>query len=230
MRSQLIFSNINWATTILMVINLVIFLLALTIQSLPVSEQAPIVLGGSFLEAILSGQLWRLITANFLQIGFLHLIMNMFALYHYGNFIESFYGSRKLFIIYILTGIAGTTLSLLYPNSITFGASASVWGLIGVMVGESVRSNIFSSGLPIDIKSQLPSILIWLFIGFAMPGVSGLGHLGGFVGGFVLGVLLNTVNTFHISRTENLLITLIFYILSIITGGSILLMLVGIVI
>jgi rhomboid protease GluP len=230
-QSELSFKGVtNWATIILFSINIGIFLLALAIQSMPVTDQAAYVLGGSFIEAIVSGQLWRLVTANFLQIGFLHLAMNMVGLYYYGNFIENYYGSRKLIIIYFITGVAGTLLSLLYPNSITFGASAAIWGFIGVMVGESVRNNVFSTGLPIDMKSQMGSILIWLFIGFTLPGVSGLGHLGGFAAGFLLGLILNTVNTFDISKTENTILNLVFYGISLSIFGSFILMFANIII
>jgi rhomboid protease GluP len=230
-QSSLSFKGVtNWGTILLFAINIVIFLLALAIQSLPVRDSAAFALGGSFFEAIMGGQIWRLITANFLQLGIFHLGLNMFALYYYGNFIENYYGTRKLIIIYFISGVAGTALSLLYPNSITFGASASIWGFIGVMVGESVRSRIFSPGLPIDMKSQMGSILIWLFIGFTLPGVSGLGHLGGFVAGFVLGLILNTVNAFHISKTENTILNVLFYCISLAIFGSFILMFASMVI
>lgn len=205
------------ATYILLGINLIIFLIASFLKiffgfsSLDVAE----LLGGSSLYFILNGQFWRFLLSCFVHLDILHLVLNMSALYYYGRFIERFYSTKKILIIYTLSGISGTVFALLNINTIVIGASGAIWGFIGVMVGNSVRSNTYSPGLPIDIKSILPGTMTWLVIGFMLPGVSGLGHLGGFIGGFILGLIFDTVNTFRQSQLEQTL-TKILYIVSLV--------------
>lgn len=202
------------ATYVLLAMNILVFIVAFGIRvfSPYSSVEVAAFLGGSNLFAILDGEAWRLITANFLQEDVFHFGFNMLGLYYYGRFVERFYSSNKMFIVYTICGIAGTALSLFYFNSITYGASASIWGFLGLIVGNSLRKNRYSPGLPIDTKQLLPSILLWLFIGFNMPGISGLGHLGGFIAGVVLGLILDTANSFRPDDWEDKVAPVLFYL------------------
>ncbi|MBD3363549.1 rhomboid family intramembrane serine protease [Candidatus Dojkabacteria bacterium] len=210
-----IFEELKYGPTvtyILIIINILIFIFSIILQSVFTTNDLEIAvfMGGSNITLILQGQVWRLITANFLQVDILHLGFNVLSLYYYGKFIEQFYSSKKLFIIYLLSGIAGTTLSLLNFSAVSFGASAGIWGFLGVIVGNLLKKNTYSPGLPLDLKQLLPSVLIWLFFSFSMPGISGLGHLGGFIGGVILGLLLDTVHTFRPRKFEENMIRILF--------------------
>lgn len=205
----------TFMTYVLIVINILIFFLALAARMLT-SDNVEIAtfLGGSNLVYIIQNlEIWRIITANFVHIDITHIGLNMIALFYYGRFLENFYTSKRIFLIFMISGIIGTSLALVNFKAVTFGASAGIYGFIGVMLGNNFKKKTYSPGLPIDIEGMLPSIVIWLIFGFMMPGISGLGHIGGVVGGFLCGLFFNTVNTFKENKVEKIITNIFFYIL-----------------
>jgi membrane associated rhomboid family serine protease len=84
---------------------------------------------------------WTLFTYMFLHIDFFHLLFNMLWLFWFGKIFLEFMNSRQLLIIYILGGISGGLLYILFYNifpvfekslelSVALGASASVMALV----------------------------------------------------------------------------------------------------
>jgi rhomboid protease GluP len=57
------------------------------------------------------GQWWRIVTAMFVHVGFLHLVLNMWCLWNLGLLAEPLLGSAGVLAVYILTGAAGNLLS-----------------------------------------------------------------------------------------------------------------------
>ncbi|MCA9386297.1 rhomboid family intramembrane serine protease, partial [Candidatus Dojkabacteria bacterium] len=82
-----------------------------------------------------------------------------------------------------------------YPGALSYGASTAIFGMIGVLFGNSMRKNRYSPGLPIDMSAMSKNIVIWVVISL-LPGISFWGHLGGVIGGLVLGYLFETENSF----------------------------------
>lgn len=84
----------------------------------------------------LSGELepWRLLTATFLHAGILHLLFNTWALRVIGPLVEQLYGGRRMFVLYLVTGIGGNIVSLWWHRGQWFqvGASGAIFGMIGV--------------------------------------------------------------------------------------------------
>lgn len=213
----------TYATYILIGLNVLIFVLVNIIRNFfqGVSEtEIAAVFGGSSSFFVFEGlQWWRLFTAIFLQIEWWHILLNMVALYSVGRFLENFYSSKKVFVVYVVTGFCGSLLSLLDVNSITLGASGAIFGLIGLIVGNLIRKNTYSPGLPIKMSSLYPS-LAWLVLSFGIGGVSFLGHLGGFLSGVVLGMIIQTANDFEFNTLKNKLINVSFIICAILVALS----------
>lgn len=151
--------------------------------------------GAKVNELISQGQYWRLITSIFLHIGFLHLFFNNYALWIIGQEIERFYGSSRFVLIYLLTGIAGSTASYLYisdPKSVSAGASGAIFGLFGVMITFPFRyrkeiPDALRKGI---IRSILPVIVINLVISFSVEMIDQAAHIGGFVTGIALALII----------------------------------------
>ncbi len=135
---------------------------------------------------------WRLITAGFLHFGVFHLAINMFILYQLAQMLEPALGRVRFSLLYLaglLGGSFGVLLLDLNPRSITGGASGAVFGLMAAAaVGMHRRGiNIFSTGLG-------TTLLLNLFITFAIPGISIGGHLGGAVAGAICGFVMLAPN------------------------------------
>ncbi|MHB0857240.1 MAG: rhomboid family intramembrane serine protease [Anaerolineae bacterium] len=144
--------------------------------------------GAKFNPLILAGEYWRLLTANFVHIGVLHLVFNAYALYNFGAALESRFGRVRFLALYLLTGIAGTTLSFLGNQALSAGASTAIFGIIGAMIVyfATYRSE-FGPGGRRQLNSMLGVAGFNLLFGFVAPGIDNLGHIGGLLAGLALG-------------------------------------------
>jgi membrane associated rhomboid family serine protease len=123
------------------------------------------------------GQPYRLVTSGFLHYGFIHLGMNMYALYILGGSLERLMGRWRFATLYGVSLVAGSAGALLLsPCSLTAGASGAIFGLFGAALVLERQRVIAAQGL-------MGIILINVIFTLAVPGISVGGHLGGFVGG-----------------------------------------------
>ena len=89
-----------------------------------------------------SGEYYRLFTCMFLHIGIWHLLCNMYSLYIIGKEIENLYGKSKYLVIYVLSGLCGSILSIAFShNTISAGASGAIFGLLGALLYFGYRAN-----------------------------------------------------------------------------------------
>jgi len=65
-------------------------------------------------NVLVAGQWWRIVTAMFVHVGWIHLATNMWCLWNLGLLAEPLMGSVSVLTVYILTGAAGNLLSTLY--------------------------------------------------------------------------------------------------------------------
>ena len=101
-------------------------------------------------SVLIQGQWWRIVTAMFVHVGFLHLALNMWCLWNLGLLAEPLMGSAGVLAVYILTGAAGNLLSTLvnwwwynadwvkFHDLAVFpagaGASGAVFGIAGALI------------------------------------------------------------------------------------------------
>ncbi len=67
----------------------------------------------SWFTGITEGEIWRIISYQFVHASFGHLFFNMWALYIFGNAVEAILGSRRYLAYYFVCGIAGALFSSL---------------------------------------------------------------------------------------------------------------------
>jgi len=149
--------------------------------------------GASFAPLIVQGDVWRLITANFIHIGVLHLAFNTLALYSLGQEVEALFGSPRFIVAYLLTGLAGSIFSfgLGSGSSLSAGASTALFGLAGALIAFFARNRRHFGSIGVrHLNNTVGLVAVNLFIGFSVPGIDNLGHLGGLIGGLILGWLL----------------------------------------
>jgi len=170
-------------TYILVVLNIIIYLLSVII-----GQNEVITMFGLHPELVVRGEYYRLFTCMFLHANLLHLIFNMYALYIIGIQIENFFNKYKFLFIYILSGLIGGLLSMIFTNAWSVGASGAIFGLLGSMLYFGYHYRMY---LGTVIKSQIiPIIIINLIIGFSSTGIDNAAHIGGLIGGVVSSMMV----------------------------------------
>ena len=90
--------------------------------------------GGDFGPATLGSDWWRLVTATFVHVGLLHLALNMWCLLTLGPIAERVFGRGLFFLLYLVSGVAGSATSLLvHPLIVGAGASGAIFGVAGAL-------------------------------------------------------------------------------------------------
>ena len=162
-----------YVTYTLIGINTIIFIISMFINILPLFA-----VNRYF---IVHGEYYRLITGIFLHNGIIHLVFNMYSLYVIGTQLESFLGKTKYLTVYLLSGLAGSVLSIFFSNSFSVGASGAIFGLLGSLLYFGYHYRVYLDSV---IKSQIiPLIVFNLMLGFTLRGIDNWGHIGGLIGG-----------------------------------------------
>jgi rhomboid protease GluP len=182
-------------SNLLFAINVLVFLLMLWkhVPLMSASTDQVIHWGGNSGPFTLGGQPWRLLTYQFVHIGFVHLAANMWALIVLGRLAESLYGRISFLAAYLIAGVAGGLASLLWnPYGTSAGASGSLFGIAGALI-----SSLYFGKLPVPKRAVRPiliSLVCWaafdLAYGFWKPGVDNAAHVGGFIAGILVGIPL----------------------------------------
>jgi membrane associated rhomboid family serine protease len=125
----------------------------------------------------LGDEWWRPITAAFLHIGPMHLLLNMLALLVFGSELERRLGPARYLSLYVVALLGGGAAIQLFgaPFQAVAGASAAIYGLLGGLAVLMVQRRE-------DLRGLVTLLAINVVISF-LPGLSLLGHLGGLVAG-----------------------------------------------
>lgn len=142
--------------------------------------------------AVVAGhQWWRLFTAQFLHVGVMHLVSNAVIIYYMGLYMEPMVGHWRLLLIYLLSGVGGNLLSLAFGSdrAISAGASTALFGLFGAMTAVGLR-NMNNPIISYLGRQAFVLAIINLALDYFMPNIDIQGHLGGFITGFLLAIIL----------------------------------------
>jgi len=140
----------------------------------------------------------RLVTSDFLHVGWTHLIFNMLSLYIFSGPIEAYLGSVNFLLIYFASGIGANLLTLLIHwrdgSYSSVGASGAVSGVIFACIAlfPGMQMGLFL--LPLRIPAWLFGVL---YIAFSMYGIKSKrdnvgheAHLGGALVGMLVAILI----------------------------------------
>lgn len=169
----------------LIFICILVFILMYVLGNGSTDNYTLLVFGANVDTLAKNGDYYRLFTSMFLHIGILHLLCNMYSLYIIGKEVENVFGKVKYLIIYLLSGIAGSILSLAFNhNTICAGASGAIFGLLGALLyfGYYYRTYLGAT----LTRSIIPVIVLNLIIGFTSSGIDNAAHIGGLVGGILI--------------------------------------------
>jgi len=156
--------------------------------------------------------LYSIVTSMFLHGGWLHVLGNMWFLWIFGDNVEDVLGHTRYLLFYLLCGVAAA-LAHIYFNADsrlpTVGASGAIAGVMGAYLVKFPRARILTL-VPIFLfltTFEIPASIILLYW-FAIQAVSGFGsigysqlsqggvawfaHVGGFLAGMGLVLLMGT--------------------------------------
>jgi len=157
------------------------------------------------------GEYYRLISGGFLHGDIFHLLFNCYAIYVIGGQLEGFMGRTKYTIIYFVSMIIGSLMSITFSDYPSIGASGAIFGLMGSLLYFGYHYRIYLGN---TLKSQIiPLIVINLLYGAVVSGIDNFAHIGGLIGGFLITMALGVKYKSSFSeRTNGIIITTIFTI------------------
>ncbi|QEV19107.1 rhomboid family intramembrane serine protease [Streptomyces alboniger] len=173
-------------TKVLVGLNLALFLVQLAVGD-RFTDQYDL-LGRAFVpefgsvEGVAEGQWYRLVTAMFLHGSIMHIAFNMLSLWWIGGPLEAALGRARYIALYMGSGLAGSALTYLLeePYRPSLGASGAIFGLFGATA-------ILMRRLKYDMRPVLALLAINLLITAFWPSIAWQAHVGGLVGGVVIG-------------------------------------------
>ncbi|HEY7184032.1 MAG TPA: rhomboid family intramembrane serine protease, partial [Blastocatellia bacterium] len=198
--ARALFSRATPVTYALLAANVAVSVLITIASGGTTEDPTTLVAFGAKTNALLrSGEWFRLITPIFIHAGFLHLLLNSYALWVVGMQVEKLYGSARFLLIYLLSGVGGMAGSYFGQEFLrksadapSVGASGAIFGLFGVLAVFGFR---YRSELPPAIRRAmtggvLPVIVLNLFIGFSIPFIDNSAHIGGLLTGAALALII----------------------------------------
>ena len=194
-------------TYALIAINVIIFLLGMILNL----SDTFINLFANYGPLVTEGQYYRLFTSMFIHANLFHILFNMYALYLLGSQAEGFFGKGKFLVIYILSGISGSLLSiLLNQGAVSVGASGAIFGILGALLYFGYNNRVYLGNTL--IREIVPVILINLAFGFMMTGVDNFAHIGGLIGGITTAMAVGFYsNTGKSDRINGIIITIMLF-------------------
>jgi rhomboid protease GluP len=177
-------------------------------------------LGWSGAVPVFQYQRWStLLSAGWLHGNILHIVFNMMWVRQLVPATAELYGPGRTIIIYTVASVSGFLLSStigwflprmpFFGASYTVGASASIFGLLGAVVYYGRRAG-----------SSFASSQAWSYavtagaMGFILSGVDNAAHVGGFLGGYLAGRLLDPLKP---ERIDHVVIAIICLVVSLLT-------------
>jgi membrane associated rhomboid family serine protease len=144
-----------------------------------------------------------LLSAMFMHGSWLHILGNMLYLWIFGDQIEYLLGRGRFIVFYLLCGLAASLAQILYsPEAVvpSLGASGAIAGVLGAYMVKFPRNRVrVLVGRGLTTMPALMVLGLWILLQFfaqvgspagEATGVAYMAHIGGFVTGIALVLLM----------------------------------------
>jgi len=148
-------------------------------------------------DGLWHGRVWQLLTFQFLHGGWIHLLLNCWAIYVFGRELEETIGPSRYLALYFSSGVLGGLLQAVAGPLIpqigageVVGASAGVFGLIAAYASlnpERPLTILLFFVIPVSMRAKFLllfcAIIALVGILFPTDNIAHAAHLGGMIGG-----------------------------------------------
>lgn len=185
----------------LVVINILFFVIATVLEHIYILRNGDVdimlKLGAMSAATVVNGAWYQLLTSMFLHFGMDHLFSNMVLLAYAGGELEKRIGKILYFVLYMLSGIIGNVVSLLYylrvdAQIVSAGASGAIFGVVGalcvVLIVNHEQEEYLTPG------RLLFFIIVMIYSGLTSAGIDNAAHIGGLFAGIIGGFLLSKIS------------------------------------
>lgn len=181
-------------TTVILLVCVVVWLVEIVTRFLAPSVFSVILSNGAFAPVLFAAHPWSAITSMFLHSpSIFHILFNMLTLWMVGPVLEKMLGHWQYFALYMISGLGGSMGLLLWSRltpvsagslSISaYGASGAIFGLFAALLAVYQRTGL-------DIRSMIVLLIINFAMPFLYPNIAWQAHVGGFIVGGILTLLL----------------------------------------
>ena len=181
------FPLITWSVGLICI---VVYLLSWILNRTFNEPLAVAVVLGAYYKAFVVGlnQYWRFLTSGFVHVELWHLVINVFSLFNIGAYLELVLDRIKYLSVLLTAIIFGNLLVFIGSgNIVSLGISGGLYGLLAVLFVYYFKSGMIRNR---RLRNNIIMIMAVNIIVSLSPGISFLGHLGGFIAGLVLGVIM----------------------------------------
>ncbi|HUC86454.1 MAG TPA: rhomboid family intramembrane serine protease [Candidatus Acidoferrales bacterium] len=150
-------------------------------------------------EGLAHGYVWQLLTYQFMHAGYLHLILNCWAIIVFGSEVERILGARRFLLLTFSSGIVGGVFQVLtaiawpslFGHSAVVGASACAFGLVAafaLLLPHQELTMLVLFVIPVRMRARtllmLCVVIALMGIIFPMDNIANAAHLGGIAMGW----------------------------------------------
>ena len=179
-----------YANYLVMIAIVAVFVLQ---QIYPEERTKPFFLNGWSARGLL-GYMW-------LHMGYIHIIFNLIFLWVFGNAVCAKIGNVLYLPVYVAVGLLAAVIHLTFDVRMTVGASGAIFGIIGIYLVLYPYNSIkclfwFLAYIRRFSIAGFWIIILWIALNLlgVISGYTGgaayFAHIGGFVGGVILAIIL----------------------------------------
>src|SRR5262249_15938395 len=156
------------------------------------SKDGIIAMGALARERVAAGEYWRLLTAPWLHGGAEHLIGNGIVLYILGMVCEAAFGRAQFVVLYVLSGLTGSLMTLAMTPGPSVGAPGAIFGLqaAAIVLLRRERERLLVRDRRVGFV-----LLVWAIYtiagGLTDPFIDNGAHIGGALGGALIATRLH---------------------------------------
>ena len=147
---------------------------------------------------------YTLVTAIFLHSGIPHLFYNLFGLALFGSILEHIIGSKKFLILFFVSGLAASLVSIPFYARV-LGASGAIFGILGMLGILRPKLTVWLYSMPMPM---IAALFVWGagdVLGIFVPtGTANIAHLGGLGIGVIAGLFYRRQFKLPKKRKEDL--------------------------